>query len=145
MASEVSFKLTYATMFNPPEELHTRFEAALSKIKPDLGKEHGMLIGGKEYFSAGKFEDRSPANTDLILGVFQKGDAQDAQAAIAAAKKSEKKSEAVSPTLKMEFPPVAAKFTFISPEPISAFSLARLSADSSFQKPPLPPPREFFV
>jgi 1-pyrroline-5-carboxylate dehydrogenase len=88
MASEVSFKLTYATMFNPPEELHTRFEAALSKIKPDLGKEHGMLIGGKEYFSAGKFEDRSPANTDLILGVFQKGDAQDAQAAIAAAKKA---------------------------------------------------------
>ena len=29
--------------------------------------------------------------------------------AIAAAKKSEKKSEAVSPTLKMEFPPVAGK------------------------------------
>jgi hypothetical protein len=65
--------------------------------------------------------------------------------AIAAAKKSEKKSEAVSPTLKMEFPPVAANFTFISPEPISAFSLAKLSAASSFQKPPLPPPREFFV
>ncbi len=65
--------------------------------------------------------------------------------AIAAAKKSEKKSEAVSPTLKMEFPPAAANFTFISPEPISAFSLAKLSAASSFQKPPLPPPRGFFV
>jgi len=65
--------------------------------------------------------------------------------AIAAAKKSEKKSEAVSPTIKMEFPPVAAKFTFISPEPISAFSLAKLSAASAFQKPPLPPPRGFFV
>ena len=65
--------------------------------------------------------------------------------AIAAAKKSEKKSEAVPATAKMEFPPVATKFTFISLEPISAFSLAELSAASSFQKPPLPPPRGFTV
>jgi hypothetical protein len=65
--------------------------------------------------------------------------------AIAAAKKSEKKSEAVSSTLKMEFPPVAAKFTFILPEPISAYSLAEVSAAATFQKPPLPPPRGFFV
>jgi len=25
------FKLTYATMFNPPEELHKKFEEALKK------------------------------------------------------------------------------------------------------------------
>jgi hypothetical protein len=61
--------------------------------------------------------------------------------AIAAAKNSEKKSEAVSPTLKMEFPPVAENFTLVSPKPFSAFSLAKFSADSTFPKPPLPPPR----
>ncbi len=88
MTAEMPFKLTYATMFNPPEELHTRFEEALVKIKPGLGKENAMLIDGKEHFTAEKFEDRCPANTDLLLGVFQKGDAQDAQAAIAAAKKA---------------------------------------------------------
>ena len=88
MAAEGSFKLTYSTMFNPPEELHTRFEEALLKIKPDLGKEHAMWVDGKEYFAAEKFEDRSPANTNLLLGVFQKGAAQDAQAAITAAKKA---------------------------------------------------------
>ncbi len=38
-----SFKLTYATMFNPPEELHTRFDEALVMVKAGLGKEHGML------------------------------------------------------------------------------------------------------
>ena len=27
----MSFKLTYSTMFNPPAEMHERFEAALSK------------------------------------------------------------------------------------------------------------------
>lgn len=65
--------------------------------------------------------------------------------AIAAAKKSEKKSEAVSPTLKMEFPPVAEKFVLISPKPFSASTLAKFSADSAFPKPPVPPPRDFFA
>jgi len=88
MSAESPFKLTYSTMFNPPEELHSRFEDALSRIKPVLGNEQAMLIDGKDYFSARKFEDRSPANTNLLLGVFQKGDAQDAHAAIAAAKKA---------------------------------------------------------
>lgn len=65
--------------------------------------------------------------------------------AIAAAKKSEKKSEAVSATLKMEFPPAASAFVLISPKPLSAISLAEFSADSFFAKPPLPPPRGLFV
>ena len=65
--------------------------------------------------------------------------------AIAAAKKSEKKSEAVSPTLKMEFPPMLENFALISPEPISAFSRAEFSAASSSPKPPVPPPRSFFA
>jgi 1-pyrroline-5-carboxylate dehydrogenase len=86
MAEE--FKLTYATMFNPPEELHTRFEDALQKIKADLGKEYGMIIDGKDHFSEEKFEDHSPSNTDVLLGVFQKGTTQDAHDALAAARKA---------------------------------------------------------
>jgi len=65
--------------------------------------------------------------------------------AIAAAKKSEKKSEAVSPILKMEFPPVAEKLVLVSPEPISAFSPAAFFADSFSHQPPVPPPRGCFV
>ena len=83
-----TFKLTYATMFNPPEELHTHFEESLAKLRSNLGQEYGMIIDGKDHYSAEKFEDRSPANTDVVLGVFQKGTAQDAQAAIAAARKA---------------------------------------------------------
>jgi 1-pyrroline-5-carboxylate dehydrogenase len=83
-----NFKLTYATMFNPPEELHTRFEEALVKVKAGMGQEYGMLIGGKNHFAASKFEDRSPVNTDWVLGVFQKGNEQDAQLALAAARKA---------------------------------------------------------
>ena len=83
-----SFRLTYATMFDPPEELHTRFEAALAEVRNDLGKEYGMIIGGAERYSPEKFEDRSPANTDTILGIFQKGGEQDALDALAAARKA---------------------------------------------------------
>lgn len=86
MAEE--FKLTYATMFNPPEELHNRFDEALAKVKANLGKEYGMIIAGEERYSEQKFEDRSPANTDVVLGVFQKGTTRDAADALAAARKA---------------------------------------------------------
>ena len=83
---ESTFKLTYATMFNPPEELHTRFDEVLGEVKSRLGQEYGMIINGEERFASEKFEDRSPSNTDQVLGLFQKGTAQDANDAIAAAR-----------------------------------------------------------
>ena len=86
MAKGTPFKLTYATMFNPPEELHTRFEDALALVKDNLGKEYGMFIEGSEKQAAEKFKNRSPINTDMVLGIFQKGDAGDADAAVSAAK-----------------------------------------------------------
>jgi 1-pyrroline-5-carboxylate dehydrogenase len=83
-----AFKLTYATMFNPPEEFHTNFERALVKTKAELGREHGMIIGGEEVRAAEKFEDRSPINQDWVLGVFQKGTAEHARQALATARKA---------------------------------------------------------
>ncbi len=82
------FKLTYSTMFNPPEELHTGFDAAVTKLKANLGKEYGMLIDNKDVLSKDKFEDRSPVNTEVVLAKLQKGTAQHAQEALAAARKA---------------------------------------------------------
>jgi 1-pyrroline-5-carboxylate dehydrogenase len=83
-----TFKLTYATMFNPPVELHTRFDEALGRVKADLGQAHGLWINGQEVYAAETFEDRSPVNTDWVLGVFQKGSAEHANQALAAARKA---------------------------------------------------------
>lgn len=83
-----TFKLTYATMFNPPEELHTRFEDALDQLRSDLGQEYGMIINGQDRFVDEKFEDRSPTNTDVVLGVFQKGTAKEADEALSAARRA---------------------------------------------------------
>lgn len=82
------FKLTYATMFDPPEELHIRYERALRKVRRLLGQEHGMLIGGHEVRSREKFEDRSPIHQDWLLGRFQKGTPKHAERALAAARKA---------------------------------------------------------
>ena len=88
MPGKSSFKLTYSTMYNPPEELHSRFEEALDQLKSELGKDHGLLIDGQERFVAEKLEDRSPIDTNILLGTFQKGSSQDAQDALAAARKA---------------------------------------------------------
>jgi 1-pyrroline-5-carboxylate dehydrogenase len=82
------FKLTYATMFNPPEELHTQFDAAVRKLKGNLGKEYGMIIDGKDAFADEKFEDHTPIDTSVCLAVMQKGNEQHAHAALAAARKA---------------------------------------------------------
>src|SRR5574341_2195101 len=82
------FKLTYATMFNPPEELHKGFDKAVEKVKSNLGKEYGMIINGKDVFADEKYEDRSPINTDWVLARMQKGNATHANMAIEAARKA---------------------------------------------------------
>lgn len=82
------FRLTYATMFDPPEMLHTRFDEALSAVKAGLGKEYGMIINGKECFAETKFSEVSPTDTTLVLGRHQQGSPKDAESAIDAARKA---------------------------------------------------------
>jgi len=82
------FKLTYATMFNPPEELHSQFDASLAKLRKNLGQEQTMLIGGKEVKADEKFEDRTPIDTDVVLAVMQKGSEKHASMALEAARKA---------------------------------------------------------
>ena len=44
----MSFKLTYATMFDPPEELHARFDAAMQRVRGALGGSHPLYIAGAD-------------------------------------------------------------------------------------------------
>jgi 1-pyrroline-5-carboxylate dehydrogenase len=78
------FKLTYASMFNPPEEVHERFEATLAHIQ--LGKTHAMLINNQDVEAASTYENRSPINRHWLLAHLQAGTSQHAEAAIAAAR-----------------------------------------------------------
>lgn len=82
------FKLTYATMYNPPEELHTQFDQSILDLKANLGKEYAMIIDGKEVYADEKFDDRTPIDTNVVLAVMQKGTEKHADMAMAAARKA---------------------------------------------------------
>ena len=81
----MTFKLTYSTMFDPPEEMHARFEAALDEVRRGLGATHPLHIDGRDMEAARTEEKRSPADRRLVLGRFPLGDAADVERAVAAA------------------------------------------------------------
>lgn len=82
----MTFKLTYATMFSPPQELHDNFDKALEALKANPGKEYPMYINGEDRYSEDKLKAYSPINTSWHLATFQKGTAKDADDAVTAAK-----------------------------------------------------------
>jgi len=65
--------------------------------------------------------------------------------AIAAAKKSEKKSDATALKLKFEYPPLTEQIALFAPEIFEPFAPEQFSSASFSSKPPLPPPRSRFV
>ncbi len=82
-------KITYATLAMPPDDpRHDAFDQAVANVKANLGKSYPMIIGGQPRMAAEQFADSSPVNTSWILGYFQKGTVQDAQDAIAAARRA---------------------------------------------------------
>ena len=83
---EKGFRLTYSTMFDPPEELHRRFEAALAEVKGRMGATHPMWIGGRARSAGEAFESRSPIDRDWLLARLPSGTAQDVSDAVAAAR-----------------------------------------------------------
>jgi 1-pyrroline-5-carboxylate dehydrogenase len=82
----MTFKLTYSTMFNPPAELHERFESALDDIRENLGKSYGHYINGEDVSVNALSDGYSPINTDWLLGRFPLAGAQDVDAAVTAAR-----------------------------------------------------------
>jgi acyl-CoA reductase-like NAD-dependent aldehyde dehydrogenase len=84
----MSFRLTYATMFNPPEELHERFEKALAKMRGQLGKTHALHIDGKDVPAAKTEERTSPIDSEIRIGRFPSATPQEVDAALAAAQRA---------------------------------------------------------
>ncbi len=90
-AARPAFQITYANLssaLNDPDML-ARFDKAFARVRAQVGERartYPMFIGGEERFASVQFAKTTPINTGLTIGYFQKGTAQDAQDAIAAAK-----------------------------------------------------------
>jgi len=81
----MSFRLTYATMFNPPAEMHAQFEAALARLDSAFGQRHPLFVAGADRTPADWATRHSPIDADLVLGQFPLADAGDVDAAMQAA------------------------------------------------------------
>ena len=81
-------KITYATLSADNEELQGAFDAALDEAKRLLGGTYPLIIGGDERTKPEQFEDRSPIDSEIVVGRFQVGDRQDARDAIEAARRA---------------------------------------------------------
>ena len=84
--TDTAFKLTYSTMFDPPEALHARFEAALTTVRAGFGARHAMWIDGRPRQADAHFEVRSPIDTRWLLATFPLGGPADVDAAVTAAR-----------------------------------------------------------
>ena len=84
----MTFKLTYATMFSPPEAMHAAYEAAVAQVRQRLGAEHALYIDGVDIAGAALLDKTNPADTSQLLGHFALADAAQLQRAVAAARRA---------------------------------------------------------
>jgi 1-pyrroline-5-carboxylate dehydrogenase len=81
----MSYRLTYATMFNPPEAMHERFDAALATVSSGLGDCHALYIDGADVEGSRRARRASPIDLDRHLGDFALADERHADDAMRAA------------------------------------------------------------
>jgi 1-pyrroline-5-carboxylate dehydrogenase len=81
----MSFRLTYATMFDPPPEMHERFEAALTSVRTRLGQRHHLFVRGADAPAQQYATRTSPSDQRVVLGEFAVASEADARAAMDAA------------------------------------------------------------
>ena len=80
----MTFRLTYATMFDPPEQIHGELDAAIRSVRASLGAEHPMVVGGRMRTSGEWLGDQSPID-GATLGRFAVSGARDVDDAMLAA------------------------------------------------------------
>jgi 1-pyrroline-5-carboxylate dehydrogenase len=81
----MAFRLTYATMFDPPEVMHERFEAALAQVTAGLGGRHALFVDGRDVAARAHAARVSPIDSRRLLGEFPLADRDDVEAAMRAA------------------------------------------------------------
>ena len=80
-------KVTYATMMaDRIDDVHRELDRAVAAVKTRFGDTFPMYIGGAPVAAAEQFEDRSPIDTRILIGRFQRGTREHVRDAVAAAR-----------------------------------------------------------
>ncbi len=88
MTFENEATFTRAVQEGSVATFHRRFDEALEEVEQELGETHPLYIGGRAVYCKETFEDLSPADTDLVLGRFQKAGREDTARAIESAREA---------------------------------------------------------
>src|SRR5438045_6281819 len=70
------------------DENNSAMEAALQKVRKELGREYPLVIGGERITGLKTFDSINPAHKDELLGKFQKGTRAHVEQALDAAWKT---------------------------------------------------------
>src|SRR3984957_20533326 len=70
--------------FSRPEN-KAAMATALAKVKGEFGKEYPMYIDGEKVYTTAKMSSTNPSHPSEVIGVFQAGSKDNADAAVAAA------------------------------------------------------------
>lgn len=81
----MAVRITYATMSADNEELNSGYEKAIADAQSRLGTTHGVIVAGEERTDREMFEERSPIDSDIVVGRYAQATEQDVDDAIAAA------------------------------------------------------------
>jgi 1-pyrroline-5-carboxylate dehydrogenase len=80
-------KITYATLGGDSlEDLHRELDAAIAAAPDSFAREHLLYINGQHVKADAQFDDRSPIDTNLVVGIFQKGNREHVKSAVRAAR-----------------------------------------------------------
>jgi 1-pyrroline-5-carboxylate dehydrogenase len=63
-------------------------QSALEKVRGELGREHPLVIGGREVFTRDRFVSCNPAKPSEVVGIFHRAGAEEVEPAIKAALKA---------------------------------------------------------
>jgi 1-pyrroline-5-carboxylate dehydrogenase len=78
-------KMTYVDLL-ADESMHESYENALEEAESQLGRSWPMFISGREVRAGEEFEVRSPFDTRILVGRFQKSQRENIAAAISSAR-----------------------------------------------------------
>ena len=77
-------KITYTSTPEQIEAMHSYFDDAISEVRGELGRTYPLIIDGEEITGRETFDVHAPADRRTLVGVFQKGTADDVERAVAA-------------------------------------------------------------
>lgn len=90
------------TDFSRPEN-KAAFEQALARVGKSLGREHALVIGAESVTTADKIRSLNPANPAQVVGIFPRGTADHANAAVEAALRAFETWKFVEPAERAEY------------------------------------------